>query len=374
MLNIAIIGMGGMGSKYAKMLFENKGLGFNVVAVTRVKGKNLENVKDYIDNVLIYESDEALFKGFDNKEFACDAVLVVTPHLRHEYDVEEAFKRNLHVICDKPAGVSLSQGLNMLNSNVNNNVYGFIFQQRYFPIYSKIKEILESKKYGKIKRVSCTVTDWYRTNAYYVSQSWRATYKTDGGGILLNQCPHTLDILYYLFGMPQSVIAHCECGKYHPIEVEDEVSALMKYKDNFTLTFITSTGELPGVNRIEIVLDKAVINVYKTYIEIYENEHEEKYYRNMSLDEYVTPTPKYSKIEFAPYSNAYLDIFRNFNNAIFGKENIKISGIEALNSLYLSNAMYLSSWQNKEIKFYDLKSEKINDFIKEFEMEFNKKI
>ena len=374
MLNIAIIGMGGMGSKYAKMLLENKDLGFNVVAVTRVKGKNLENVKDYIDNVLIYGSDEALYKGFDNKEFACDAVLVVTPHLRHEYDVEEAFKRNLHVICDKPAGVSLSQGLNMLNSNVNNNVYGFVFQQRYFPIYSKIKEILESKKYGKIKRVNCTVTDWYRTNAYYVSQSWRSTYKTDGGGILLNQCPHTLDILYYLFGMPQSVIAHCECGKYHPIEVEDEVSALMKYKDNFTLTFITSTGELPGVNRIEIVLDRAVINVYKTYIEIYENEHEEKYYRNMSLDEYVTPIPKYTKIEFAPNSNAYLDIFRNFNNAISGKENIKISGLEALNSLYLSNAMYLSSWQNKEIKFYDLKSEKINDFIKEFEMEFNKKI
>ena len=368
MINLAIIGMGLMGSKYAKMLFENPDLGFKVKACTRVKGENLDRVKEYIDDIKIYQTDEELFKGFDNKEYECDAVLIVTPHMRHEYDACEAFKRNLHVLCDKPAGASLSAGLRMLESS-KDLVYGFIFQQRYLHIYNKVKEIIESKVYGNIKRYQATITDWYRTNPYYKSNAWRSTYKTDGGGVLLNQCPHTLDILYYLFGMPNTIKAYCKVGKYHPIEVEDEVSALMKY-DNMVGSFITSTGELPGTNKIDIAFDRAYVTVYKEYIEIYEIDKPEQYYRDQ--EDFTKPEIKYTKIEFKP-NELYPLIFKNFKDAILGKENIKISGYESLMSLYMANAMYLSEWLGKDIEIHDISSDEIQKFLSIYDNELLKR-
>lgn len=370
MINLAIIGMGQMGAKYAKMLYENKDLGYKITAITRVKGKNLELVKDYLDGVLIYESDELLFEGFDRNEFLCDAVLIVTPHMRHEYDAIMAFKRNLSVLCDKPAGARLSEGRRMYEA-IENNTFGFVFQQRYFPVYEKLKEIIENKTYGRIKRYQATITDWYRTNQYYKSAHWRATYKTDGGGVLLNQCPHTLDILYYLFGMPQKIRAFCECGKYHDIEVEDEVHATMIYQNGMIGSFITSTGELPGTNKIEIAFDRAYLHVYKDHIDIYENEHNEEYYRN--LEDYKTPTPKISRLDF-DVSQTYDLIFKNFKSAFEGNEKIKISGYEAMMSLYMANAMYLSTWLDKDINIYQVGSKEELEFENIYDIELNKRI
>ena len=201
MLNIAIIGIGQMGTRYAEIIFKNKNLDINITAITRIKEKSYELLKDYLGNIKIYNSDKDLFLGFDNNEFNCDAVIITTPHLAHEYATIEAFKRNLHVRCDKPAAILLKNARLMYEKKPSNIKYAYVFHHRTYEIYKYLKDLLNKETYGKIKRVSFVVTDWYRTNEYYKSSSWRATYKTDGGGLLVNQCPHSLDTIYNLFGL-----------------------------------------------------------------------------------------------------------------------------------------------------------------------------
>ncbi|MCR5349907.1 MAG: Gfo/Idh/MocA family oxidoreductase [Acholeplasmatales bacterium] len=367
MKNIAIIGMGKMGSKYAKMILEDESIGFKLVASTRIREKNLPNVKDYMGTFKVYNSDKELFEGFDKGEFKCDAVIVSTPHYSHKFAVIEAFKRKLDVLCEKPAGVYLKDGREMLEENNNNNVYGFIFHQRTYPINVFLKDIIDNNKYGKVKRISYIITDWFRTNAYYKSDYWRSTYKTDGGGVLLNQCPHSIDLLCHIFGMPNKVMAFCNEGKYHNVEVEDDVTSYLEWDSGVTGVFIASTGEIPGVNRMEITTDRAVIKVYKDKIEILSNEKNDEYYFNMPDESFKTDT-KLETYDFVK-NEAYKDVLKEF-----GKGKVVATGSDSLMSLYLSNAMYLSSWKKKIINIYDIGSKEELEFEKEFAEEMKKKI
>lgn len=375
MMRLAIIGMGEMGTKYAQMILDNKSLEIELKAFTRIKKHHYEKIKDLLgDEIKIYDTDQMLFEAYDKHEFDIDAVLIVTPHYHHEFSVKEAFKRNLHVLCDKPAGVYLKQGREMLETKPENQVYGFVFQQRVFPIYQELKRIIDSKIYGQMKRVSYIVSDWYRTDAYYKSAPWRATYKTDGGGVLINQCPHSLDMLCYLFGRPDQVHGFCSEGKYHDIEVEDEVTAYLSWDSGLSGIFVTSTGETPGVNRLEISFDKAVITCTKDRIEIVENEHVESYYRQQSLQDYQEPKSHKKVISFEmKHQNAYIDILNNFKNSVINQEHVIASGKEALDSLYLSNAIYLSCYHQKTIRLYDIGSAPSLSFEEEFIAWLNQK-
>ena len=365
MKNVAIIGMGKMGSKYAKMILTDKDINMKLVATTRIRGKNLDNVKDYIDLFKIYDSDKLLFEALDNGCFKCDAIIVATPHYQHKYAVLEGFKRGLQVLCEKPAGVFLRDGREM--NEACNNLYGFVFHQREYPINKFLYDIINNNTYGKVKRINYIVTDWFRTNAYYKSDYWRSTYKTDGGGTLLNQCPHSIDLICHIFGMPESVTAFCNEGKYHDIEVEDDVTAYMKWSNGITGVFIASTGEIPGINRMEITTDKSLITVYKDKIEIITNEYNDKYYLSLP-DENFKANSKKLVFEFEK-NDAYKEVLVKFSN-----NEVVANGNDSLMSLYLSNAMYLSSWKNKTIRIYDISSKEELSFEKEFEEEMNKKI
>lgn len=372
-MRLAIIGMGMMGFKYAKMVLEED-LGFELVASTRVKEDKLNLIKDKLpDDFKIYESDKDLFLAYDEGLIDFDCVFVVTPHYAHEYAVKEALKRNIHVLCDKPAGVTLKSGREMLNC-MKDSKYAFVFHQRTYPIYEELYNIISNKKYGEVKRFSYIVTDWYRVNDYYNSASWRAKYKTDGGGTIINQCPHSIDILYHLFKMPDSITAFISNGKYHPIEVEDEATVYLKWNSGLNGIFVASTGELPGINRLEISCDKAVITAYKDYIEIKEIPQSESYYRNMKNDEFIAPDETIKKIEFInDNKKAYKNIITNFYNAIVNNEEVIASGKEALYSLYICNAIYLSSWTNKSINIYDINSKEELNFEEEFINELEKR-
>ncbi len=372
-MNVGIIGMGNIGTKYASIVLKNKDK-FKLTAITRIKPESMNKLKDIFDaDTKIYNTDKDLYEAYDNKEFELDMVIIATPHLMHEYAALEAFKRGIHVLCDKPAGVYLSQGRNMLE-NSNGLKYGYVFHQRMYPVNQKLKEIVDSNIYGKVKRVSYTVTDWYRPNSYYKSNAWRSTYKTDGGGTLLNQCPHSLDLLYYLFGNPTKVMAFCNEGKYHDIEVEDEATSYLEFKDGITATFIASTGELPGVNRLEISFEKALITCNKDEITIKENEYSEEYYRNLDPSIYKLPVPKISTFKVENNLDQYQMVIMNFYNAIINNEPIYANGKDALVSLYMSNAMYLSSAKEKAIKFYEIGSLEELEFEKEFNDWFKTKI
>ncbi len=376
MVKLAIIGMGDMGSKYAKWILQSSDLGFTLVAATRIKDVYLDRIKEYLSpDFKFYQSDRELFAAFDNKEFELDAVLVVTPHYAHEYSVKEAFKRGLNVLCDKPAGVYLRQAREMLEAKCDDKSYGFIFHQRLYPVNQKLKELVTSGVYGKVKRVSYTMTEWYRTNAYYKSAPWRATYKTDGGGTLLNQCPHSIDLLCYLFGMPVSVFGVCHEGKYHNIEVEDEATAYLEWANGVSGVFIASTGECPGVNRLEISFERAVVTASGNTIEIRENDKDELYYRNQDIQYLELPESKVSTIKFdKPDNSAYLEVLKAFAKSINGTGCVVASGEDSIMSLYVANAVYLSSAQRKVIELAPLGCEAELKFEKDFESWLNNKV
>lgn len=366
MVNLGIIGLGDMGTKYAKMILKEN-IGFKIVAITRIKEERFNILKLLFKNVpTIYDSDASLFKAYDDKEIELDAILVVTPHYQHKTIIIEALKRNLYVLCDKPVGVKYSDMLELYNYDISK--LGFIFQQRCFPSHKKLKEIIASNKYGEIKRFSYIVTDWYRPDSYYKKDKWRATYKTDGGGTIINQCPHNLDFLCDLFGLPTWVRSFNHYGRYHNIEVEDESTSYLEWNNKFNGVFITSTGETPGVNRLEISFSKAKICLYKDCIEIVENEYLESYYRSLAYQSYTIKSNT-EAINFINDSRqAYLDVLFNFYDVVRGKAKFLVNLDEALKSLYSGNVIYLSSFINADINLDD------KEYVcKVFEEEFGKR-
>lgn len=347
-MKIAIIGMGNMGSKYARMILEGRVDGMELAAVTRIRPERMELLRDvFPESLTIYQSAEELYAGYDRKEFEADGVLIVTPHYDHEKQVTEAFRRGLHVLCDKPAGVYTRQAGNMTEAYLKarkehkNLLYGYIFQQRTFPVYRKMREIVKGREYGEIRRVNWVITDWYRPNAYYISDAWRATWEGDGGGILLNQCPHNLDLLQWICGMPRRVWGRCHEGKYHPIPVEDDVTAYMEWDGGATGVFIASTGEAAGVNRLEISMDNALLVCEKGKLMVCELDKPEIEYRNGKGDVFAKPRTAWREIECGPPDGAYEKLLSEFV-----KGNVIAPGEEAVNSLLLSNSIYLASWEH----------------------------
>ena len=275
-LRTGIIGMGNMGSQYAALLLEGQIPGMELAAVTRVRPEQLQKLGlELPEGLPVFPSADALFQAVDDKSLSLDAVIIATPHRLHEEQSISAMKRGLHVLCDKPAGIYSRQARLMEEAR---------------PSYQKIRRIVQSGELGGLKRLSWTVTDWYRPNAYYQASSWRGTWKLDGGGILLNQCPHNLDLLQWICGTPARTRAFCHIGKYHPIEVEDEATAYLEWENGATGVFTASTGEAPGVNRLEIAMDNGLIICQPDGVRICRLDRPEKEARTTLTDPFAAPS------------------------------------------------------------------------------------
>ena len=374
MIKVGIIGMGNMGSGYARKIYNGYVHGMEIGAVTRIKPERLELLPELVENqVPIYESAEKLFEAVEHGELMLDAVLIVTPHKAHEEQVKKALELGLHVLCDKPSGVSVSQArrMNETAKLYSELVFGMMFNQRMNPVFRKMKEIVESKEYGNVKRVNWVITDWYRPNVYYDSVSWRGTWQGDGGGILLNQCPHNLDLLQWICGMPVRVQAFCNEGKYHDIEVEDEVTAYLEFADGATGTFYASTGEAPGINRLEISLEDALLVYEKDTLKVCELGFKEAEYRKTATDQFAKLNGTWKEIEITEPNTMHVGILNNFVAAIEHGSPLIAPGQEGIKSLSLSNAMYLSSWKKRMVDI-PVSENDMFWFESEFEGEFRR--
>lgn len=372
MVRLAIIGMGNMGSKYARMILDGAISDVAIAAVTRVKPERLEGLQELAEqNIPIYQSAEELFQAIREGKLVADAALIATPHLAHEGQVLEALSLGLHVLCDKPSGVYSSQARRMNEAAQNcPQVFAMMFNQRMNPLYQKMKEIVEQGTYGRIKRVNWVITDWYRPNIYYDEVAWRGTWSADGGGILLNQCPHNLDLLQWICGMPVSVQAFCNEGKYHNIEVEDEVTAYLEFQGGATGTFYSTTGEAPGINRLEISLEDALLVCEHNTLKVCELGFKESEYRQSATDPFAKLYGTWKTIECPGENTMHQGVLQNFVNSIHGKDTLFVEGQEGIKSLLLSNAMYLSSWQKRMITLPTTRDEQLifeAEFQKEFE-------
>lgn len=380
-IRLGIIGMGNMGCKYAAMIASGSIPEMELKAVTRVKDEKLEEITEllyqrgYQDTLPVFQSADTLFEAVREGKVELDAVLIATPHYLHQEQSVSALQLGLHVLCDKPAGVYSRQAREMQKeASKHELVFAMIFNQRTNPIYAKMKELVESGIYGKLKRVNWVVTDWYRPDRYYKSGSWRATWEKDGGGILLNQCPHNLDLLQWICGMPVRVQAFCHEGKYHSIEVEDEVTAYLEFEEGATGVFFSSTGEAPGINRLEISLEDALLVCEGGELKVCELGFHEPDYRKTATDCFKKLTGQWHTIECPGENSQYIGVLQNFADAVLREKAPLAKGAEGKRSLLLSNALYLSSWQRRMVEIPAENTDDEREFEQLFEEELKARI
>src|SRR6266566_4510117 len=263
-VRIGIIGMGNMGRFHADYLINKKVGRCELTAVSDAFPANLEKYKQF----KTFERSEQLIRSGE-----VDAVIIATPHYLHTSIGIDALQNGLHVLVEKPISVHKADCDRLIAAHKGGKqVFAAMFQQRTEPKYRKLKSLIQNGELGAIARVSWIITDWFRTEAYYSSGGWRATWKGEGGGVLLNQCLHNLDVMQWLLGMPSRVRGFCQLGRFHQIEVEDNVSAYLEYENGGTGTFVSSTGEAPGSNRFEIVGTRGKIVLERDRLSFTRNE------------------------------------------------------------------------------------------------------
>lgn len=346
MVRMGVIGVGNMGSSHCRQIAEGKIPMMELTAIADIRQSRRDWAKENLpETVKIYESAECLLESGD-----VDAVLIATPHYVHPEIAIKAMNREIHVLCEKPAGVYTKQVREMNEeANKHNLVFGLMFNQRTSPVYRKLREIVQSGEYGAIKRVNWLITDWYRTQAYYDSGDWRATWDGEGGGVLLNQCPHNLDLLQWICGMPARVQAFCHEGKWHHIEVEDDVTAYLEYENGATGVFITSTGDAPGTNRLEIDLERAKLVSENGKLMMYEMKTNEREFCFTSTQGFSQPEGEWITVETPGENTQHNGVLAAFASAIIHNTPLIAKGQEGINGLTLSNAMHLSGWLHQMV-------------------------
>ena len=341
-VRLGIVGLGNVGSAHAVNLLAGKVERAELVAVCDGEEGRL---KPYA-RLKTFSSSAALFRSG-----AIDAVYIATPHYHHTTVGIEALRAGLHVLVEKPLSVHVADGQRMLAAHRDKRqVFAIMFQMRTTAMWRKIKQLVSGGELGEIRRINWIVTDWFRTEAYYASGGWRATWAGEGGGVLLNQCPHNLDLLQWLFGMPQRVRGYCRTGRYHRIEVEDDVTAYLEYPNGATAVFITSTGEWPGTNRLEVTGERGRLVLENGSLQYKRNAVPMSVFSRMTPA--TTPGPSVLDVQIPIKEDGETPavvILRNFVDAILDGAPLFVPAAEGLKSVELANAMLLSSFQDRSV-------------------------
>lgn len=353
-VRMALIGVGAMGKKYAEMITAGqvRGMSLTAVVIRRPElqewGRNLTNTDG--TKPKICADTETLFSSCAEEY---DAVLIVTPHKTHPALAEQAFALGKHVMCDKPAGISIGQAVKMSKAAGGaGKIYGMMFHQRLYPKYRKIKELIDGGELGQLSRIMLVNTRYFRTAHYHASGSWRSSWNGEGGGALINQGQHILDIWQWLFGMPEKLYADIPFGKYNEFKVEDEATIQMRYPNNLTAVFMLATGEAVWEERLEIVGTKGKILLEDDTLHIWRYSMDSREYmktetvnsrENLKVEEEI--------LTFEKSQEPYPQMLDNFAQAV--QENnetlLMAPGKEAVNPLMLTNAAYYSAWTGEAV-------------------------
>lgn len=340
-IKVAVIGFGNMGTAHATCLAEGKICGLELGAVCDIQPERLEESRRRFPDVPCFAGYRELLAAG-----VAQAAVVATPHPLHGEIASATLRAGLHTLVEKPMEVSVTKAEALAETaRQSGKVFAVMLNQRTNPIFRRAREIVQGGELGEMKRTVWIITNWYRTQHYYDSGSWRATWAGEGGGVLLNQAPHNLDLWQWICGMPVSVTAQCEVAKYHHIEVEDEALLFTRYANGATGLFITSTGEYPGTNRLEIsgTLGKLVLEEGKLkWWKLRQNERDVRF---GSEANFARIDMDYT--EFVPQEKeaAHAGILQNFADAILEGAPLLSPGADGLAELTLSNAAYLSQWQ-----------------------------
>jgi predicted dehydrogenase len=293
-----------------------------------------------------YTDSDALLK-----DRVCDAVLIATPHYYHTTIGIAALESGHHVLVEKPISVHKADCERLIAAHKDKNlVFAAMFNQRTDPHYRKIKQLVDEGEVGDFLRISLIITTWFRTQTYYDSGGWRATWAGEGGGVLLNQCPHNLDLLQWICGMPSKVWATCHLGKRHDIEVEDEVTAYLEYANGCTGVFVTSTGEAPGTNRFEIAGENGKLVLEDGQLTFARNEVPTTEFLRTSKELFAKPGVSVETFSIEGQGRQHIEIMENFRDAILEGKELIAPAEEGIHSVELANAMLYSSHIGKPVE------------------------
>lgn len=341
-LKIGIVGMGNMGSDHARRILAGEVPGMELAGVCDADESRLASWKTR--GVATHASYASLLSS------GIQAVLIATPHFSHVSFGVSALQAGLHVLVEKPIAVQKSDAERLIAAHVKpGQVFAAMFNQRTDPLYIKIKRMLDAGELGKVQRITWTITDWYRTQAYYNSGGWRASWAGEGGGVLINQCPHQLDLYQWLFGLPARVRAFCHYGRFHDIEVEDSVTAYLEHANGANAVFITTTGEAPGTNRLEIAGERGKLVAEGGKLHFSRNEISTAEHLRTAKESFSRPDLWEIDIPVFGRGEQHVGILKNFAGACLRGEPLIAPAAEGIHSVELANAMLLSSAQEKTL-------------------------
>lgn len=340
-LRVAIVGVGNMGYAHARAIYGGRVPAMRLCALCDIdEGRCAAAASEFLGTE-IYSDYRVMLE-----EHKADAVIIATPHYDHPTIAIEAFRRGWHVLTEKPAGVYAGAVREMMRAAAESGrVFGIMFNQRTNPLFARAREIVRSGQLGIPKRLSWIITNWYRTQHYYDSGSWRATWAGEGGGVLINQAPHNLDIWQWIFGMPAEIRAACRVARHHNIEVEDEATIYAEYESGASAVFITSTGEYPGTNRLEIAGDRGKLVLEDGLLKWWRLSVSEREFCFDSVKSFDKIPYEYEEIKQDAKEPGHIGILANFACAVLNGEPLIAPGNEGINELLLSNAAYLSAWR-----------------------------
>lgn len=337
-LKIGVVGLGVMGRNYAQRLRDGEIAGAELAALSVRNHERCTGLEREFSTRGFTSFDDFLRSGID-------AVLVATPHFSHVDLGVAALEAGLHVLLDKPIAVDKAgaERLIAVHREHPSQVFASMFNQRTNPAYARLRAMIAGGELGSIQRIHWTVTDWFRPQHYYDSSRWRATWGGEGGGVLVNQCPHQLDLYQWLFGMPRNVRAFCQYGRFHDIEVEDSVTAHLEHADGATGLFVTTTGEAPGVNRLEVAGDGGLAVIADGVFRFRRNVVPTSELVRSATESFPRPNFHETVFDASDPGEQHAGILRNFVAACRDGATLIAPADEGIRSIELANAMLYSS-------------------------------
>ncbi len=345
-VKLGIIGIGGMGTNHANGIVKGLVPNMELTAVADIREARRQWAKENLpENISIFgDGMELITSG------TCEAVLIATPHYLHPHFAIQGMEHGLHVLIEKPAGVYTKQVREMNEvAEKCDRVFGIMLNQRTNCVYRKLHDMIQSGELGQMKRVNWIITDWYRTQSYYDAADWKATWDGEGGGVLLNQSPHQLDLLQWLCGLPVKVRAFCHEGKWHNIEVEDDVTAYMEFENGATGVFVTTTADAPGTNRLELTFEMGKIVCEHDKLVFHKLAANERQFCMTEAEGFKKPDSTCIELETDGKNEQHIGVFKAFADRILYGTPMVAEGVEGIRGLTLSNAMHLSSWLDETV-------------------------
>lgn len=340
-VRLGLVGLGNMGQKHRSLLREGQVRGLELIAIC---GRPQTLPEPVAGETQFTDVQEMIRSGL------IDALLIATPHFSHTTIGIAALEAGLHVCVEKPLSVHKADCERLLAAHrAPGQVFAAMFQMRTEPLWQAVQRLVASGELGAIRRIHWDCSDWFRSEFYYASGGWRATWRGEGGGVLLNQCPHHLDLFQWIFGMPQQVHGFCQFGRYHQIEVEDDVTAYFRYADGSHAVFNTSTGETPGQQRLEIIADRGRVTVHPEKISWIKNLVPMNEWSLESPSGFAKPETGLVEFPITTRGGQHGEILQNFADAILHGTPLLTPAAEGLHSIELANAILLSAWQGRTV-------------------------